>query len=196
MARDLAAYNAVNPLDQKARLQYIARIETATGVYHLDLEYKDGSLRYFGGQIDANDAVTSVITIVGSRYLTDAGYDVTGSVGNGKITLSIPLAALGLKPGDKVRNVSAFATAAPAENDASAASYLKSARTVDATPPFDATIATPAAADVAVSQTASPSSVKKGKTVSFAITVRNNGPRRRTASRSATRCRPPCSTSR
>jgi uncharacterized repeat protein (TIGR01451 family) len=176
MARDLAAYNAVSPTDQRARLVYVARIETQAGIYHLDLEYKDGALRYYGGEIDANDAVTSVVTVVGARYATDAGYTVTGTAANGKITLSIPLAKLGLSAGDKIINVAAYAMAAPAEDDPAAVSFLNSARTVDATPPFDATIKAPPAADIASSQTASPSSVKKGKTVTFTATVRNNGP--------------------
>ena len=176
MARDLAAYNAVNPADQRARLLYVARIETQAGVYHLDLEYKDGALRYFGGEIDANDAITSVVTVVGARYVTDAGYNVTGTAGNGKITLSIPLSKLGLQAGDKVVNVAAYSMAAPAEGDATAVSFLNSARTVDATPPFDATMKAPPAADVSVAQTASPNPVKKGKLLTYTVTVRNNGP--------------------
>jgi uncharacterized repeat protein (TIGR01451 family) len=176
MQHALDTYNAVSPVDQRARLLYIVRLETATGVYHLDLEYKSGSLRYFGGKIDANDAVTSVVTVVGSRYVTDPGYTVTGSVAGGKITLRIPLSQLGLSIGDKVRNVSAFATTAPAEDDPTATSFANSGRTVDATPPFDATIAPPPSADVAVSQVASPNPVKAGKNLVFTVTVKNNGP--------------------
>src|SRR6185503_18633702 len=66
--------------------------------------------------------------------------------------------------------------AAPAEDDPTAVSFLNSARTVDATPPFDATIKAPPAADVSVTQTAAPNPVKKGKPVTFTVTVRNGGP--------------------
>jgi uncharacterized repeat protein (TIGR01451 family) len=177
MGSDLATFNSVNAVDTKARIQYIVRLETATDVYHLDLEYSGGNLRYFGGKVDANDAVgNGTGTTVGSRYLTDAGYDVTGSLANGQLTLSIPLSELGLGIGDKVRNVAAFATAAPTESDSSASLVVNSARTVDATPPFDATIAPPPSADIAVSQVGSPNPVKKGKAETFTITVSNNGP--------------------
>jgi hypothetical protein len=144
MQRDLNAFNAVNPADTKARLQYIVRLETASQVYHLDLEYQSGSFRYFGGKVDANDGVQNgTNTIVGSRYVKDAGYRVTGSVASGVITLNIPLSDLGLGIGAKIVNVSAFATAAPSEDDPTASVVINSARTVDATPPFDAKITAP-----------------------------------------------------
>lgn len=142
MARDLAAYNAsVGTGQAAARLQYIVRIETATDVYHLSMEYENGALRFFGGKLDANDGVQNgTNTIVGARYVTDPGYNVTGSLSSGQIQMSIPLSALGLKVGDKIYNVTAFATAAPDEADPTASIVTNSARTVDATPPFDATI--------------------------------------------------------
>jgi hypothetical protein len=68
---------------------------------------------------------------------------VTGSVGSGVITLNIPLTDLGQGIGAKIVNVTAFATAAPSEDDATATLVVNSARTVDATPPFDATITAP-----------------------------------------------------
>ena len=51
------------------------------------------------------------MTVVGAGYATDAGYTVTGTAANGKITLSIPLAKLGLSAGDKIINVAADARA-------------------------------------------------------------------------------------
>lgn len=142
MARDLAAYNAsVGTGQPAARLQYIVRLETPTDVYHLSMEYENGSIRFFGGKVDANDGVQNgTNTVVGARYVTDPGYTVTGSLGSGQIQMSIPLSALGLKVGDKIVNVAAFATAAPDEADPTATIVTNSARTVDATPPFDATI--------------------------------------------------------
>jgi hypothetical protein len=139
MARDLAAYNAAYATDtDAARLQYILRFETGTDVYHLSMEYQGGVVRFLGGRVDANDGVQNGTgTIVGSRYLTDSGYPVTGSLSNGQIRLSIPLSALGLGTGTKLLNVTAFATAAPAESDPTASVVVNSARTIDATPPFD-----------------------------------------------------------
>ena len=139
MGTDLGAYNAASPTDTKARIQYIVRLEAANDVYHLDAEYQNGALRFFGGKIDSNDAVQNGTgATVGSRYVTDAGYTVTGSVGSGSIKLSIPLSQLGLKSGDKILNVTAFATVAPSEDDSTASLVVNSARTVDATPSFDA----------------------------------------------------------
>ena len=142
MARDLTAYNAsVGTGQPAARLQYILRLETATDVYHLSMEYENGNVRFFGGKVDANDGVQNgTNTIVGSRYVTDPGYPVMGKLTDGKIHLSIPLSALGLTVGDKLLNVAAFATAAPDEADPTASIVVNSARTVDATPAFDATI--------------------------------------------------------
>jgi hypothetical protein len=58
MARDLTAYNAsVGTGQAAARLQYILRLETATDVYHLSMEYENGNVRFFGGKVDANDGV-------------------------------------------------------------------------------------------------------------------------------------------
>ena len=55
--------------------------------------------------------------VVGTRYLTQSGYPVTGSVNGNILTLSIPLSALGLKAGDRIYDAAAFATAAPSESD-------------------------------------------------------------------------------
>src|SRR5262249_28578427 len=154
--------------------------ETATDVYHLSMEYQDGQLRFFGGKVDANDGVQNgTNAIVGSRYVTDAGYPVTGSLGNGQITLAIPLSALGLGLGDKIVNVSAFATAAPAESDPTAGIVTNSARTVDATPPFDATLQK--YADVGVTIADSPDPVKRTKPLTYTIRVSNGGPSDATA---------------
>lgn len=176
MARDLAAYNAtVGAGFAAARLQYIVRFETATDVYHLSMEYENGNLRYYGGKVDQTDGVQNgTNTIVGARYLGEAGYDVTGSLGNGEIQLSIPLSELGLKAGDKILNVAAFATAAPDEADPTASIVINSARTVDATPPFDATLSQ--LADVSVSIADSPDPAKRNKPLTYTVPVTNLGP--------------------
>lgn len=176
MARDLAAYNQnVGTGPAAARLQYIVRFETATDVYHLSMEYENGNLRFYGGKVDQSDGVQNgTNTIVGSRYLGESAYPATGNLGNGQITLSIPLAALGLKQGDKIMNVAAFATAAPDEADPTASIVINSARTVDATPPFDATLAM--FADVGVTIVDSPDPVKKGHPLTYTSTVTDFGP--------------------
>ncbi len=176
MARDLAAYNAsVGTGFAAARLQYIVRFETATDVYHLSMEYENGNLRYYGGKVDQSDGVQNgTNTIVGARYLGDAAYPVTGTLGNGQIQLSIPLSALGLKAGDKLLNVAAFATAAPDEADPTASIVINSARTVDVTPPFDATVAQ--LADVSVTIADSPDPVKRNRALTYTVPVKDLGP--------------------
>jgi uncharacterized repeat protein (TIGR01451 family) len=140
------------------------------------MEYENGNVRFFGGKVDSNDGVQNgTNTIVGSRYVTDTGYPVTGNLGNGQITMSIPFSALGLKIGDKVLNVSALATAAPDEADPTAGIVTNSARTVDASPPFDATLA-PQTADVGVTVADSPDPVRTRHPLTYTETVTDNGP--------------------
>jgi hypothetical protein len=143
MARDLAAYNATFPLDNDAdRLQYVLSFSTADDVFHLSMEFnKNGTIRFFGGRLDGNDGVQNGTgTIVGARYATDALLPVTGALTKGTITVQVPPSALGLAAGAKVTGVAAYATAAPAELSPTAGLVMNSARTVDATPPFDATL--------------------------------------------------------
>jgi hypothetical protein len=141
MARDLAAYNATFPLDNNAeRLQYLLSFSTADDVFHLSMEFNaNGTIRFFGGRLDGNDGVQNGTgTIVGIRYATDPLIPVTGTLSKGTITMQVPMSALGLAPGTTVTGAAAYATAAPAELNPTAGLVTNSARTVDATPPFDA----------------------------------------------------------
>jgi len=70
--------------------------------------------------------------------------------------------------------VAAFATAAPDEADPTASIVVNSARTVDATPPFDATVQQ--LADVGVTLADSPDPVKKGKPLTYTAAVKDLGP--------------------
>jgi hypothetical protein len=143
MVRDLAAYNATFATDNDAeRLQYVLSFSTADDVFHLSMELNpNGTVRFFGGRIDANDGVQNgTNTIVGVRYATDALLPVTGSLAKGTITIQVPASALGLAAGAKLTGVAAYATAAPAELNPTATLVMNSGRTVDATPPFDWTV--------------------------------------------------------
>ncbi len=142
MARDLAAYNRVTTTQPAAeRLQYIARFATADDVFHMSMEFNaDGTVRFFGGLLDGDDGVQNGTgVIVGSRYVTDAGFPVTGTLARGALTLRAPASAFGVVVGSQLFSVSGFSTAAPSESNPSATIVANSARTVDATPPFDAT---------------------------------------------------------
>jgi hypothetical protein len=140
MGRDLAAYNATFATDNTAeRLQYLLSFSTADDVFHLSMEYNaNGTIRFFGGRLDANDGVQNgTATTVGMRYATDGLLFVTGSLSKGTITIQVPASAIGLAVGSTVTGVAAYATAAPAELNPTAGLVMNSARTVDATPPFD-----------------------------------------------------------
>jgi hypothetical protein len=143
MARDLAAYNNAFLTDNNAeRLQYIARFATADDVFHMSMEFNaNGTVRFFGGRLDANDKVDNGTgATVGSRYVTDPGFTVTGTLGHGALTLRAPATQFGLGLGSQLFSVTGFATAAPSESNVTAGLVTNSARTVDATPPFDATL--------------------------------------------------------
>jgi hypothetical protein len=140
MGRDLAAYNATFATDNTAeRLQYLLSFSTADDVFHLSMEYSaNGTIRFFGGRLDANDGVQNgTATTVGMRYATDGLLFVTGSLSKGTFTIQVPASAIGLAVGSTVTGVAAYATAAPAELNPTAGLVMNSARTVDATPPFD-----------------------------------------------------------
>jgi hypothetical protein len=141
MARDFAAYNGVVQTNPPAdRLQYVARFSTADDVFHLSMEYNsDGTVRFFGGKLDGNDSLSNGTSTLGATYHTDAGYPVVGTLDGGAITLRAPLAAFGLSVGSSVTGASAFAMAGPAE--AIEQLIVDPMRTVDATPPFDGTLA-------------------------------------------------------
>jgi hypothetical protein len=142
MLSDLAAWNAASPpTDQKTRIHYLFRFETADDVWHMSMDLSStGSRRFFGGRVDANDNLfgpTGVTGSAGARYVADAGFPVTGSVGQGVLTLRAPKSVFGLDVGSRLFSVSAFALAAPPEGETRLTNPL---RVVDATPPFDATL--------------------------------------------------------
>jgi hypothetical protein len=143
MARDLAAYNNTFLTDNNAeRLQYVAVFATADDVFHLSMEFNtDGTVRFFGGRLDANDKVENGTgATVGSRYVADTGFTVTGTLGHGALTLRAPASQFGVGLGSPLFSVTGFATAAPSESNLTARIVTNSARTIDATPPFDATL--------------------------------------------------------
>ena len=143
MARDLAAYNSAFLTDNNAeRLQYVAVFATADDVFHMSMDFNaDGTVRFFGGRLDANDKVQNGSgATVGSRYVADTGYTVTGTLGHGALTLRAPASQFGVGVGSPLFSVTGFSTAAPSESNLTATIVTNSARTIDATPPFDATL--------------------------------------------------------
>jgi hypothetical protein len=150
MARDLAAYDAVLQSTPAAdRLQYIFRFSTAEDVFHLSMEYNsDGTVRFFAGKLDANDAMSNGSSTLGAVYNTDAAYPVSGTIDAGTLTLRAPLTAFGLSSGSAITGAAAFSMAGPAEP--LDGTILVPMRTTDATPPFDSTLAPQAVAPVAV----------------------------------------------
>jgi hypothetical protein len=147
MARDLTAYNtASQPCLEPCsghRLQYVMRFLTDTDIYHLSAEFvPSGGLRFFGGVLDANDKLpnpANPIDAIAAGYHTDAGFAVTGQLQGTTLTLHTSAAALGLTNGGKVYSATAFAMAGPLEAEELTAAYTM--RTVDASPPFDKSVA-------------------------------------------------------
>jgi len=143
MQRDLSAYNS-STTQPGARLQYVARFMTDQDVYHLDMDFQPGrnpQFRFFGGVLNSSDGVQNGTgTVVGARYVADPAFTVKGSVRNGVITLMAPRSLFGLAAGSNVFSVSGFVMAGPSEQDATATLIANSARTIDATPPFDAVL--------------------------------------------------------
>jgi len=117
-------------------------------------------------------AVTSVVTIVGSRHVADPGYHVTGSLGGGKITLRSRSPSSGSRSATTVRNVSAFATTAPAEDrlDCDELRQLGPDRGRDAAVRRDDRA--PPSADSPVSQVGSPNPREGRQARTFTVTVR------------------------
>jgi uncharacterized repeat protein (TIGR01451 family) len=70
--------------------------------------------------------------------------------------------------------VAAFATAAPDEAAPTANIVIDSARTIDATPPFDATVQQ--LADVSVTIADSPDPAKRNRPLTYTVPVKNLGP--------------------
>jgi hypothetical protein len=140
--RDLAAYNAVPQTSAPAgRLQHVVRFAAGFDVFHLSMEtLEDGTRRFFGGRIDANDGLpnpTSPTAFIAAGYHTDP-IAVSGVAADGTITLRVNAADLGLATGSELHSVTGFAFAGPTEAvEFTAATPM---RTVDASPPFDATL--------------------------------------------------------
>src|SRR4029077_9531492 len=113
MARDLAAYNAVLQSTPNAdRLQYIFRFSTAEDVFHLSMEYNsDGTVRFFGRKLIANDSLSNGSSTLGAEYNTDATYPVVGTLDGGALTLRAPLTTFGLSVGSTMTGPAAFSIA-------------------------------------------------------------------------------------
>lgn len=150
MKRDLAKYNGILQSTPSAdRLQYVFRFSTADDVFHLSMEFNsDGTVRFFGGKLDANDSLSNGSATLGANYNTDATFTVMGTLDGGALTLRAPLSAFGLAVGSAITGASAFSMAGPAES--LDGTILDPMRTIDATPPFDATLATQTVAPVTI----------------------------------------------
>ncbi len=174
MQKDLATYNAtLSNLPPAERLQYIVRFTTnnekvvngrAGDVFHLSMEQTftgDTGRRFFGGRIDANDAIgnpASPGAVSGVAYNTDAGMAVKGTVQNNTLVLRAPAKAFGLSKGSQIIGLAAFAAAGPLE--ANQTFFTNIERTIDATAPLDLTLA---AAGSVAPQVPRPGAVAPGR---------------------------------
>lgn len=148
MQADLSAYNAGAGATTlpAGRIQYLLRFETAGEVYHLSMEsLSDGTRRFFGGKIDANDAPGSQSpnpSTSGMQYHTDDNVHATGVVDSaGVLTIRADLSDFGLAEGTPVYSVTAMAMAGLTEaQEQVIPESILGARVVDATPPFDSVL--------------------------------------------------------
>jgi uncharacterized repeat protein (TIGR01451 family) len=180
MASSLTSYSGTvcvpAPSCLADRLQYVVRFMTGDEIYHLSAEFvAPNTLRFFGGKLDANDKLSSATNptaIFGAGYHTD--FAASGSLVNGELVIRAPASRFGFTPGSKVYSVTAFAMAGPLEADEILIERIM--RTVDATPPFDASLVDVTKADLSVTKTDSPDPAKAGGTLTYTIVVTNNGP--------------------
>jgi uncharacterized repeat protein (TIGR01451 family) len=181
MIRDLAAYNVANgtcaPVTscQADRLQYVLRFDSASEVYHLSMDVDaTGVPRFFGGKLDANDKLVSEIsptTTFAASYKADAGFPVSGTISGDTITLRAPASAFGLTAGDRLFSAAGYALAGPSE--ATEISIGRIMRTVDATAPFETTLAE---ANLAVRLSDAPDPVRQNANLTYTIVASNLGP--------------------
>lgn len=179
MRRDLNAYNATPCLPLAGcladRLQYVVRFMSANEIYHLSMDFTPAStIRFFGGRLDANDELVSSsnpTAVFGAGYHQD--FAAIGVISGNEITIRAPLSAFGLSSGASLYSVTGFTMAGPSEATELTIDHIM--RTVDATPPFDATLVSNEA-DLSVTKSDSPDPAKSGASLTYTIVVTNNGP--------------------
>jgi uncharacterized repeat protein (TIGR01451 family) len=158
------------------RLQYAVRLMTADEIYHLSAEFvAPNTLRFFGGKLDANDklaSATNPTATFAAGYHTD--FTATGTLSGGELVIRAPATRFGVGVGSNVFSVTAFTMAGPKEADEILIERIM--RTVDATPPFDATLVDVTKADLSVTKADSPDPAKAGGTLTYTVVVTNNGP--------------------
>jgi len=178
MQSNFNAYNATLCLPAPScladRFQYVVRFMSADEIFHLSAEFTPGSpLRFFGGKLDANDKLFSAgspTAYFAAGYHTD--FAATGTVSGKQLVIRAPLSAFGLTSGSSLYSVTGFTMAGPSE--ATELTIDRIMRTVDATPPFDATLAD--TADLSLTMTDAPDPVRVNGNLAYTIVIRNSGP--------------------
>jgi hypothetical protein len=153
--RDLAAYGAVSSTDAPAsRLQYVVRWEHGSDMYYMTAEANSsGALTFYGGKLDASNAVSNVNSAVGIAYRPQTAFPVTGQLQGHTLLLRGQMSTFGgLSVGSQLISYQAFSLAGPSDELLSGvpetAQIAASMRDVDGSPPMDAIIAGPAAQPV------------------------------------------------
>jgi hypothetical protein len=148
-SRDLAAYSAVSSTDLPAsRLQYVVRWEHGGDTWYLTAESDStGKLTFYGGKVDASNAVSNVNVAVAIAYRPQAAFPVTGEIQGNTLLLRGRMADFGVVPGSTLISYQAFSLAGPSDALLAGApetsQVFATMRDVDGSPPMDAVIAGP-----------------------------------------------------
>jgi MYXO-CTERM domain-containing protein len=131
-----------------SRLQYVVRWEYAGDTWYLTAEADSaGKLTFYGGKVDAGNAVSNVNAAVAIAYRPQTAFPVTGEIQGNTLLLRGRLAAFGVAPGSTLISYQAFSLAGPADAVLAGApetsQVFATMRDVDGSPPMDAVIAGP-----------------------------------------------------
>jgi hypothetical protein len=117
-----------------------------------DVDPTTGTASFYGGKVDSSNAVNNTSSAVGIAYRPQTSYPVTGSISGSSLIFNTPLSTFGIAPGATLVSFSGFSLAGPADSALGApagqtttSQIFASMRTVDASPPLDAVVGSPAA---------------------------------------------------
>jgi len=146
--RDLAAYNTQNgsSTDPSAtRLQYVVRWEDGSDVYYMAAETdSSGNPTFYGGKVDASNAVNNASAAAAIAYRAQSGFAVTGEVVGHSLLLHGKMSDFKVTQGSTLLSFAAYSLAGPSDalisGQQTSSQIFTAMRTVDASRPMDAIV--------------------------------------------------------